>query len=52
MFVKALAVMLALSHIGTIALMVLWFGLGKPQSRKEFLRHFKRELLSFRPDAR
>lgn len=43
MFVEALAVLLALSHIATIALIVLWLGLDKPQSRKEFWRRFKRE---------
>ena len=49
MFVKVLAVALALSHIVTIGLIVLWFGLGKPRRRAEFWRRFKREFLSFTP---
>lgn len=46
MFLKVLAVALALSHIVTIGLIVLWFGLGKPSSRAEFWRRFKREFLT------
>jgi hypothetical protein len=49
MFVKVLAIALALSHIVTIGLIVLWFGLGKPRSRAEFWRRFKREFLTLPP---
>ena len=49
MFVEILAVALALSHVLTIGLIVLWFGLRKPRSRVEFWRRFKREFLSFSP---
>jgi len=52
MFVEALAVLLAVSHVVTIGLIVLWFGLGKPRSRAEFWRRFKREFLSFSPTSR
>lgn len=51
MFVEALAVLLALSHVATIGLILLYLGLGKPQSRSEFWRRFKREFLSFSPSA-
>jgi hypothetical protein len=49
MFVKVLAVALALSHVVTIGVIILWFGLGKPGSRAAFWRRFKREFLSFSP---
>lgn len=49
MFIKVLAVVLALSHVATIGLIVLWFGLRKPRNRAEFWRRFKREFLSFSP---
>jgi hypothetical protein len=49
MFVKVLAVSLALSHVATIGLIILWFGLNKPRSRAEFWRRFKREFLSLSP---
>jgi ABC-type nitrate/sulfonate/bicarbonate transport system permease component len=49
MFMKVLAVALALSHVATIGLIVLWFGLGKPKSRIEFWRRFKREFLPLSP---
>lgn len=52
MFVEAVAVLLALTHMATIGLLVLWFGLGKPESRREFWGRFKREFLSFSPTAR
>jgi len=49
MFVKVLAVSLALSHVVTIGLIILWFGLGKPRNAAEFWRRFKREFLSLSP---
>lgn len=49
MFLEALAVLLALSHVATIATIVLWLGLGKPRSRREFWVRFKREFLSLSP---
>jgi plastocyanin domain-containing protein len=49
MFLDILAVLLALSHVATIALIVLWFALRKPRSRKEFWRRFKAEFLSLSP---
>lgn len=52
MFVEVLAVLLAASHVATIALIILWFGLGKPKSRKEFWTRFKDEFLSFSPRSR
>lgn len=41
--------MLAASHVATIALIVLWLGLGKPLSFHEFWLRFKREFLSLSP---
>ena len=52
MFVEVLAVLLALSHVATIAALVLWFGLGKPKSRKDFWLRFKGEFFSLTPQAR
>lgn len=52
MSLKVLAALLAISHMVTVALTVLWFGLGKPKSRKEFWRSFKREFLSLSPQSR
>ena len=49
MFVKVVAVALVLSHVVTIGLIILWFGLGKPHSGVEFWRRFKREFLSLSP---
>lgn len=46
MFVKILAVALAASHVVTIGVTVLWFGLGKPRGKAEFWRRFRREFLS------
>ena len=44
-----LAVLLALSHILTIALLVLWFSLHKPTTWVQFWRRFKRVYLSLTP---
>ena len=52
MFVEVLAVLLALSHVATIAALVLWFGLGKPKSRRDFWLRFKGEFFSFSPLSR
>lgn len=49
MFVKVLVILLAASHIVTIGLIILWFGLGKPRGRAEFWRRFKQEFLSLSP---
>ena len=49
MSLKVLGFLLAGSHVVTIALIVLWFGLNKPGSATEFWRRFKREFLSFSP---
>lgn len=48
-FVEALAVLLALTHVATVAALLLWIGVGKPRNRKEFWIRFKREFLSFTP---
>ena len=49
MVVEVFGVVLALSHVVTIGIIVLWFGLGKPRTKQEFWRRFKREFLSFSP---
>jgi len=49
MSLKVLGLILATSHVLTIALIVLWFGLKKPSSAAEFWRRFKREFLSLSP---
>jgi hypothetical protein len=49
MTLMVLGLLLAASHVVTIALIVLWFGLKKPGSAAEFWRRFKREFLSFSP---
>jgi hypothetical protein len=44
-----LGLLLVASHVVTIGLIVLWFGLNKPSSAAEFWRRFKREFLSHSP---
>ena len=44
-----LAIVLALSHIVTIGLIVVWFSLNKPTTRTQFWTRFKRVYLSFSP---
>ena len=44
-----LAILLALSHIVTIGLLVLWFSLNKPTTKAQFWSRFKRVYLSFSP---
>ena len=51
MLAEALAFLLALTHVAKICLLILWFGLGKPQSRREFGPRVKREFLSFLPSG-
>lgn len=51
MFLDILGALLVASHIVTVAIIVLWFGLGKPRSRKEFWRRFKGEFLSLTPPS-
>lgn len=49
MFEMVLGIVLVASHVVTVGVIVLWFGLGKPGSRAEFWRRFKREFLSLSP---
>ena len=44
-----LALLLALSHVFTIALLVVWFSLNKPTTRAQFWSRFKRVYLSVSP---
>jgi len=46
MFIDVLAVLLALSHVVTIGLILMWLGLKRPKSRKEFWARLKHELSS------
>lgn len=48
MFIDVLGAVFAASHVVTIALIILWLGLGKPKSRKEFWTRCKREFRSLR----
>jgi hypothetical protein len=41
--------LLAASHVVTVALLVLWIGLKKPTSFREFWRRFHNEFLSLTP---
>lgn len=49
MFEIALGLALVASHIVTVGLIVLWFGLGKPKSAAEFWKRFRKEFLSLTP---
>jgi hypothetical protein len=49
MFVEILGLFLVLTHVVTVGVIVMWFGLGKPRTPAEFWRRFKREFLSFSP---
>ncbi len=49
MVLEILGLLLALSHVATIALILVWFGLDKPKTRAEFWRRFKREFFSLSP---
>lgn len=33
------------SHVLTVALIILWFGLGKPKSMAQFCTRFKEQML-------
>ncbi len=44
-----LAILLALSHVVTIALIILWFSLNKPTTWVTAWKRFKRVYLSLSP---
>lgn len=46
---EILAFLIVASHVITVALLVLWLGLKKLMSVREFGRRFRREFLSFSP---
>ena len=46
---EVIVLAIAASHVVTIALILLWFGLRRPTSLSEFWRRFKREFLTLRP---
>lgn len=51
MLFDVFVVLLAASHVITVALIVLWIGLRRPRSMSEFWQRFKREFLSLTPPA-
>ena len=36
------------SHVLTVALIILWFGLGKPKSMAQFRTRFKEQMLGIK----
>ena len=36
------------SHVLTVALIILWFGLGKPKSMSQFRTRFKEQMLGIK----
>lgn len=52
MTLEIVGFLLVLTHVATVALLVLWFGLKKPTTFAEFWRRFKREFLSISPGSR
>lgn len=44
MALEITGIILAASHLLTIGLLILWFGLGKPKSVAQFWSRFKQDL--------
>jgi hypothetical protein len=52
MALEIIGFILASSHVLTVAILLLWFGLGKPTSRAQFTNRFKEQMLGIKTPKR
>lgn len=49
MVLEVAGLLAVLLHVAMVVVLLVWFGLGMPKSRKDFWLRFKNEFLSLKP---